>query len=207
MQSHGPLVLAPGATLAGQLSVTVNTNAGGSLTAAASTSWASAPQGSVQNTPSNTVVVQLPVRAASIAYFTNASYVTPSVSALTGSPLFVQVDAALCNTDPSRALTAPVTLTSRLTGDVESSPRSKPLRTAAVSHSTVCAHGQRRGRVVASGDGILEVLPNDLVTAAVAHCGGVTVSATTTLLIDPSGAVYDERTTSPWRARRCSSSM
>jgi len=35
------------------------------------------------------------------------------------------------------------------------------------------------------------------VTAAVTHCGGVTVSATTTLLIDPSGAVYDERTNQP----------
>ena len=70
---------------------------------------------------SNTVNVTVapPVRAASIAYFTSASYVTPSVSGLTGSPLFVQVDAALCNTDPTRALTAPVTLTSRLTGDVE----------------------------------------------------------------------------------------
>src|SRR6202045_4675925 len=111
--------LAPAATLAGQLSVTVNSNAGGSLSAAASTAWASAPLGSVQNTPSNTVVVQLPVRAASIAYFTSPSYVTPSVSGLSGSPLFVQVDAALCNTDPTRVLTAPVTLTSQLTGDVE----------------------------------------------------------------------------------------
>src|SRR5207247_1465406 len=56
--------LPPGTTLVGQLSVTVNTNASGSLTAAASTAWASAPQGSAQRTPSNTVVVQLPARAA-----------------------------------------------------------------------------------------------------------------------------------------------
>ena len=181
--------LAPGATLAGQLSVTVNSNASGSLTAAASTAWASAPQGSLQNTPSNTVVVQLPVRAASIAYFTSASYVTPSASGLSGSPLFVQVDAALCNTDPTRALTAPVTLTSRLTGDVEiltaveTAPNTGLFRIQpSVPTANAASH------VVAAGDGILEVLPNDLVTAVVTHCGGVTVSATTTLLIDPSGA-------------------
>src|ERR1700674_2627702 len=190
--------LAPGATLAGQLSVTVNSNASGSLTAVASTAWANAPQGSLQSTPSNTVVVQLPVRAASIAYFTSTSYVTPSVSGLSGRPLFVQVDAALCNTDPTRALTAPVTLTSRLTGDVE---LFTAVETAAntglfriqpdVPTANAATH------VVASGDGILEVLPNDLVTATVTHCGGVTVSATTTLLIDPSGVVYDERTNQP----------
>jgi uncharacterized repeat protein (TIGR01451 family) len=181
--------LAPGATLAGQLSVKVNSNASGSLTAAASAAWASAPQGSVQNTPSNTVVVQLPVRAATIAYFTSASYVTPSASGLSGSPLFVQVDAALCNTDPTRALTAPVTLTSRLTGDVEiltaveTAPNTGLFR---IQPSVPTANGA--SHVVAAGDGILEVLPNDLVTAVVTHCGGVTVSATTTLLIDPSGA-------------------
>jgi uncharacterized repeat protein (TIGR01451 family) len=190
--------LAPGATLAGQLSVTVNSNASGSLTAAASTAWASAPQGSVQSTPSNTVVVQLPVRAASIAYFTSASYVTPSVSGLSGSPLFVQVDAASCNTDPTRALTAPVTLTSRLTGDVEiltaveTAPNTGLFRIQpSVPTANAASHA------VAAGDGILEVLPNDLVTAVVTHCGGVTVSATTTLLIDPSGVVYDERTNQP----------
>src|SRR3984893_3996228 len=190
--------LAPAATLAGQLSVTVNSNAGGSLSAAASTAWASAPLGSVQNTPSNTVVVQLPVRAASIAYFTSPSYVTPSVSGLTGSPLFVQVDAALCNTDPSRVLTAPVTLTSKLTGDVEVL---SAVDTAANSGlfriQPYVPTANAASHVVASGDGILEVLPNDLVTAAVTRCGGVTMSATTTLLIDPSGVVYDERTNQP----------
>ena len=149
---------------------------------------------------SNTVNVTVapPVRAASIAYFTSASYVTPSVSSLTGSPLFVQVDAALCNTDPTRALTAPVTLTSRLTGDVEiltaveTAPNTGLFR---IQPDVTTANAANH--VVASGDGILEVLPNDLVTAAVTHCGGVTVSATTTLLIDPSGAVYDERTNQP----------
>jgi uncharacterized repeat protein (TIGR01451 family) len=190
--------LAPAATLAGQLSVTVNSNAGGSLIAAASTAWASAPQGSVQNTPSNTVVVQLPVRAASIAYFTTPSYVTPSVSGLTGSPLFVQVDAALCNTDPSRVLTAPVTLTSKLTGDVEIlTAVETAANTGLFRIQPDVPTANAASQPVASGDGIMEVLPNDVVTATVTHCGGVTVSATTTLLIDPSGVVYDERTNQP----------
>jgi uncharacterized repeat protein (TIGR01451 family) len=189
--------LAPGATLAGQLSVTVNSNAGGSLSAAASTAWASA-SGSVQNTPSNTVVVQLPVRAPSIAYFTSPSYVTPSVSGLSGSPLFVQVDAASCNTDPSRVLTAPVTLTSQLTGDVEILTAVETAANTGVFRiQPDVPTANAASRVVASGDGIMEVLPNDVVTATVTRCGGVTVSATTTLLIDPSGVVYDDRTNQP----------
>ena len=185
--------LPPGTTLVGQLSVTVNTNASGSLTAAASTAWASAPQGSAQRTPSNTVVVQLPARAAGIAYFSSASYVTPSASGLTGSPLFVQLDAASCNTDPTRVLTAPVTLTSKLTGDVEiltaveNAPNTGLFRIQPdVPTANAASH------VVASGDGILEVLPNDVVTATVTHCGAVTVSATTTLLIDPAGLLIDK---------------
>src|SRR6266480_1514066 len=185
--------LPAGTTLVGQLSVTVNTNASGPLTAAASTAWASAPQGSAQSTPSNTVVVQLPARAAAIAYFTSASYVTPSASGLTGSPLFVQVDAASCNTDPTRVLTAPVTLTSKLTGDVEiltaveTAPNTGLFRIQPdVPTANAASH------VVASGDGILEVLPNDVVTATVTHCGAVTVSATTTLLIDPGGLLIDK---------------
>jgi len=88
--------------------------------------------------------------------------VTPSVSALTGSPLFVQVDAALCNTDPSRAHGAGHA-NSRLTGDVEiltaveTAPNSGLFR---IQPSVPTANAA--GHVVASGDGILEVLPNDL---------------------------------------------
>ena len=185
--------LAPGTTLAGQMSVTVNSNASGSLTAAASSAWASA-SGSAQSTPSNTVVVQLPVRAASIAYFSSASYATPSASALTGSPVFVQVDAASCNTDPTRVLTAPVTLISSLTGDVEvlTAVETAP-NTGLFRIQPDVPTASAASRAVVSGDGILEVLPNDVVTATVSRCGTVTVSATTTLLIDPSGVVYDQR--------------
>ncbi len=185
--------LPAGTTLVGQLSVTVNGNAGGSLTAAASAAWASAPQGSAQSTPSNTVVVQLPARSAGIAYFTSASYVTPSASGLTGSPLFVQVDAASCNTDPTRVLTAPVTLISKLTADVEiltaveTAPNTGLFRIQPdVPTANAASH------VVASSDGFLEVLPNDVVTATVTHCGAATVSATATLLIDPGGLLIEK---------------
>ena len=184
--------LPPGTTLAGQLSVTVNVNASGSLTAAASSAWASAPQGSVQSTPSNTVVVQLPARAASIAYFTGASYVTTSVSGLTGSPLFVQVDAASCNTDPTRVLSAPVTLTSRLTGDVEILTAVETAPNTGLFRIQPNVPTANAASLVASSDGILEVLPNDLVTATVSRCGAVTVSATTTLRIDPGGLLIDK---------------
>jgi len=149
----------------------VNTNASGSLTAAASTAWASAPQGSAPEHAEQYGGRAAAARAAAIAYFTSASYVTPSASGLTGSPLFVQVDAASCNTDPTRVLTAPVTLTSRLTGDVEILTAVENAPNTGLSHSNRTYPPPTPRATCRSGDGIVEVLPNDVVTATVTHCG------------------------------------
>ena len=190
--------LAVGATLTGQLSVTINSNASTAISATAVASWTSAPAGAVQTTPSNTFVVHLPVVAASIGYYTNTTYATPSIVGEPGDPLFVQINAAMCNTDPTRVLSAPVTVSSRLTGDVETftavetGPNTGLFR---IQPDVPTASAQ--SHPVAKGDGILEVLANDVVTATVTHCGGVSVSASTTLLMDPSGTVYDSRNNQP----------
>jgi uncharacterized repeat protein (TIGR01451 family) len=190
--------LTVGGTLAGQLSLTVNANASGSLTATASASWTL--QGAVQNSASSTVLIRLPVIAPSIAYFATAGYATPTVEAALGSPLYVQVNAAECNTDPTRVLTVPVTLTSRLTGDVEhftateTAPNSGLFRIQP-DVPTANAAGQPVG--VAAGHGTLEVLRNDVVTATLANCGAVSATATSTLLIDPSGTAFNSQTNLP----------
>ncbi|MGO9804379.1 MAG: SdrD B-like domain-containing protein [Steroidobacteraceae bacterium] len=185
--------LAAGGTLAGQLNLTVNPNASGSLTAAASAAWTL--QGALQSSASSTLVIRLPVIPPSIAYFTTAGYATPSVEAALGSPLYVQVNAAECNTDPTRVLTVPVTLTSRLTGDVEhftateTAPNSGLFR---IQPDVPTANAA--GQPIAAGHGTLEVLRNDVVTATLANCGAVSATATSTLLIDPSGTAFNSHT-------------
>ena len=188
--------LPPGASLQGQFSVIVNANAAGTITAAGHADWTD--HAAPLSTPSNAVVLPLPVRTASIAFYTGASYLALSAQNTSGNPLFVQVDAAACNNNPAQIGTAPVTLMSKLTGDtetftaVETGPNTGLFRILPnVPTANAALH------VVASGDGILEVLRDDVVTATITSCGGVSASATTTLLIDPSGVVYDSHTNQP----------
>lgn len=188
--------LPQGGSLRGQFSVAVNSNASGTISGTAHADWTQ--QGAPLSTASNTVVLALPARPAGIAFYTGTSYATPAIQNTPGNPLFVQADAAVCNADPTRIETVLVTLISGLTGDtetlaaVETGPNTGMFR---IQPNVPTAHAPTR--IVASGDGILEVLRDDTVTATITACGGVSVSATTTLLIDPSGVVYDSRTNQP----------
>src|SRR5216110_3159468 len=184
--------LAANSSLVGQLAVTVNGNASGSFSALATAGWASTPSGAPLSTPSNALVISLPVRPAAIAYFSSASYSAPSAVGSAGAPLFVQLDAAACNVDPTRVLTVPVSVTSQLTGDTETLAATETApNTGLFRIQPDVPTADATARPVASGDGVLEVLRNDVVTANVTHCGSVVVSVSTTLLIDPSGVVFD----------------
>lgn len=188
--------LPQGGSLQGQFSVLVNTNASGSLQATAYADWTES--GSALTTPSNTVTLALPTRAASIQFYNTSGYAAAANQSRAGSPLFVQVDAAACNINPAVVGTVPVTISSQLTGDtetytaVETGPNTGIFR---ILPSVPTANAATV--VVAAGDGVLEVLRNDTITATITSCGGITVTAVTTLLIDPSGVVYDSKTNLP----------
>jgi uncharacterized repeat protein (TIGR01451 family) len=188
--------LPTGGSLQGQLGVVPNGNASGTLSAIAYSDWNQL--GANFTTPSNTVLLPLPARAATIHFYPPTGYTTPATQSTLGNPLFVQVDAAVCNADPAIAGTVPVTLTSQLTGDtetfiaVETGPNTGLFR---IQPNVPTANAATR--VVAAGNGVLEVLRNDTVSASITSCGGITVTATTALLIDPSGVVYDSRTNQP----------
>lgn len=182
--------------LQGQFNALVNSNAAGTLSGTAYADWTD--QGAPLTTTSNTVLLPLPARAASIGYYTNNSYTLPATQGMPGNPLFVQVDAAACNAQPAQVNTVPVTLVSQLTGDtetftaIETGPNTGMYRIQPdVPTANAASH------IVAAGDGILEVLRNDTITATITACGGLSVSATTMLLIDPSGVVYDSLTNQP----------
>lgn len=185
-----------GAVLQGQFDVMVNPIASGNVTGVAYADWADA--GAPLTTTSNTVVLPLPARAASLAFYKNTSYADQAVQSTIGHALFVQADAVVCNTDPVAPGTIAVTIISQLTGDteiytaIETGPDTGIFR---IQPSVPTDNAKTR--IVASGDGVLEVLRNDTLTAKVTGCGGVTVSATTTLLVDPSGTVYDSATNQP----------
>lgn len=188
--------LAQGGLFQGRFSVLVNSNAAGNVSGAAYADWtdAAAPL----TTASNTVVLPLPARAAGIFFYTNNTYTTRAAQSTPGNPLYVQTDAAICNADPATIGTVPVTIVSQLTGDsetyiaTETGPNTGIFRILPnVPTANAATH------IVASGDGILEVLRNDTVTATITACGGISVSATTTLLVDPSGTVYNSVTNQP----------
>jgi uncharacterized repeat protein (TIGR01451 family) len=188
--------LPPGGSLQGGLRVRVSSNATGGIADTAYADWSE--QGVLHASASNTVALPLPARAALITFYTGGTYVTPAIQNTPGRPLFVQTDAALCNANPGAVDTVPVTLTSQLTGDVETftgvetGPNTGLFR---IQPQVPTANAALR--VVAAADGVLEVLRNDIVTATVAACAGGAATATTTLLIDPSGIVYDSRTNQP----------
>ncbi|WP_431094711.1 SdrD B-like domain-containing protein [Polaromonas aquatica] len=192
----GIAALPQGGLFQGQFNVNVNTNASGNVSGTAYADWtdAAAPL----TTASNTVVLALPAHAADILFYANAAYVNRTTQGTPGRPLFVQASASVCNVDSTTVGTVPITLVSRLTGDtetftaVETGPNTGLFRILPhVPTANAATH------IVASGDGILEVLRNDTVTATITACGGITVSATTTLLVDPSGIVYNSATNQP----------
>lgn len=188
--------LPSGGSLQGQFRVQVNDNATGVISATAQADWSDA--GTVRLTSSNPVVLPLPGRAAQIRFYTSNAYALTAAQNTPGRPLFVQADAAICNASNGVVDTVPVTVTSQLTGDVETftgvetGPNTGIFR---IQPEVPTANGAIR--TVVSGDGILEVLRNDVVTATIATCAGGSATATTTLLIDPSGVVYDTRSNTP----------
>ncbi|WP_460890739.1 SdrD B-like domain-containing protein, partial [Ramlibacter alkalitolerans] len=189
-------VLAPGRAAQGRFSVTVHENAAGTLTGVAQADWSD--RGTRKLAGSNTVLLGLPTRAPGIRFFASDQYSAAAVQTTAGRPLYVQVDAAMCNTESLRPETVPVNVVSQLSGDtevfmaVETGANTGLFRILPdVPTANAALH------VVATGNGVLEVLRNDIVTASITACGGVSVRATTDLLVDPSGVVFDSRSNLP----------
>ena len=192
----GVASLPQGGALQGQFTTLVNSNAAGVISATAFADWVQ--QSAPLVTSSNTILMPLPARAASIRFYPSNGYTTPTAQGTLGSPLFVQVDAAVCNANPTQLTTVPVTLVSQLTGDTETFTATETGPNTGVFRILPnVPTANAATRVVVSGDGVLELLRNDSVTATITSCGGVTATAKTTLLIDPSGVVYNSRTSVP----------
>ncbi len=175
----------------GAFKVRVNPTASGDITNRASAYYQGGISPIVASNETKTPVGTLPP---TIQYFTNLSFTRPANVSRLGSPLFVQADAALCNLLPTTVETRVIVLTSALTGDRETY--------TAVESGANTGKFQvlpnvptRESAASILGDGIIEAMKNDTITAQIDGCGaglGLTI-----ILIDPLGVVFDATTNQP----------
>jgi uncharacterized repeat protein (TIGR01451 family) len=184
-----------GASLVGLLEVRVNANASGVLSNRGFVDYTT--QGANFSANTNLVRLNLPTLVPTLNFYGSDTYTTPVQQAKIGTPVFVQLNASQCNTDVAVQETHPVTLVSLLTGDTEiftateTGPNTGLFR---ILPNVKTANATTT--IVTAGNGILEVVRNDKLTATIQDCGA-TLSTTSSLLIDPSGVVFDSKSNAP----------
>jgi uncharacterized repeat protein (TIGR01451 family) len=146
-------------------------------------------------TTSNPALVTIPSTIPTIEYHRDDNFAQVIPATRLGSPLFLEVNAGDCNLNPAVVETLIITITSQLTGDsetynaIESGPNTGVFHVYPVPTQDAASHA------VVAGDGVLQTLPRDVLTASILSCGGIQVE--TIILIDPAGIVYDSRTNLP----------
>lgn len=150
--------------------------------------------GTAQRVDSNPAQVVLPEQPGVLDYRDASLSNRVSLSG-SGTPLHLQAEVAVCNTSAATAESWPLSLSAALSGDTETT-------------LTITETGPNTGIFVlarvptalwptalqVSNDGIVQVASNDTVTATLV-CAGQTLNAT--ILIDPSGVVFDSRSGAP----------
>lgn len=143
---------------------------------------------------SNTVRAET---AVSITYFTGSDYARTARLASAGRALYVQASAGACNADANAVESVSIVLKSAKTGDneqysaTETAPDSGMFRI----DSTVTPAYVAAGGTMTANDGQLNVGANDQLVAWIGDCG--MGEASTSVLIDPSGIVFDSKTNEP----------
>src|SRR5579871_1833202 len=184
---------AAGSKFSFSFNVAVAANASGTIRNLAVTFFNNGADTSVS---SNEVDVAVKGAPPSIAYYFDGNFSLPIQATAITSPLWVQVNAAACNVDPTTVESHPVTLQSTLTGDTETFTATETGANTGIFR-ILPAVPMRDGSVnpVIPGNKIMEVLRNDQLTASLSGCGAATVTAT--ILIDPAGVIFDSHSNSP----------
>ena len=175
----------------GTFKVRVNPTASGDITNRASAYYLGGVAAAIASNETRTPVGMLPP---TIQYFTNLSFTRLANVSRLGSPLYVQADAAQCNLLPTTVETRVIVFTSALTGDretytaIESGPNTGKFQILPNVPTRDSSTSQ-------PGNGVIESLKNDTITAQIDGCGaglGLTI-----ILIDPLGIVFDAATKQP----------
>ena len=141
---------------------------------------------------SNTVTLTVQTPPPVITFFNSGTFVVPAQAARLGSPLYVQADAAACNTNPLLAEVRTIVITSAHSGDQESYSAQESGPDTGLFRIIGVETRDAATNPVVHGDAIIEAMKHDLLTASISGCGSSTVTAR--LLIDPGGIVFDSRT-------------
>jgi uncharacterized repeat protein (TIGR01451 family) len=149
-----------------------------------------ATEGSTADSDGDGVPDYLEPEVPGIAYY-DPTYGNVLPVSSVDAPLYLQARAGVCNRDPNAIDTTPVQIVSSLTGDVE----------IYIARETAISSGEfrilpdvpTRNADKVLGNDITELRRNDRLTATLTECGGIT----TTILIDPSGVVFDSVTGDP----------
>jgi uncharacterized repeat protein (TIGR01451 family) len=180
--------LAGNATAKVSFAVAIHGNAAGAISNVATFGYTDG--GTQQTVTSNGVVVQLPAPLPTLSFYDSTWGHTTSVG-MVGSPVYIQGVAAACNLNPLVAETKTIRVTTLLTHDdetytaTETGPNTGIFRVGNVPTKDAATNP------VVAGDGILEVLRNDKLTATL-DCGGIAVVST--FYVDPAGVVFDSHT-------------
>jgi len=144
---------------------------------------------------SNLVVVPLPMFAPVVRFF-NPTYGSVVPSSTVGTPLYIEGQVAACNLNAGLAEQVDFTLVSSITGDaetvaaIETGPNTGVFRiTTPLPTRDVAAFPVQQNNV------ILETTPRDRVSVQVRGCDGQV--ATSVIVFNPFGIVYDSRTNLP----------
>ena len=186
-------LIVPGESLTRSLEVKLNANASGTVTNTARLSFMDGVHAAPVATDSNPVRLTVPDVPPSLRLFGDAQYTRPLAVLSAGQPLYVAVDAAQCNTDPLRVETHLITITSQLSGDIESFLATETSANSGVYHIEPQVPTRAADTTpVARGDGLLTVKPNDRLTVSMAGCGATLMEVSA--LVDPFGVVFDSKT-------------
>ncbi|MEC5399831.1 porin [Uliginosibacterium sp. H1] len=142
----------------------------------------------------NTLTLNVDPQATRLAFYTAPDFHSPTSFRELGESLFLQADSGLCNTDASVAETLTVRVASQKTNDtedfaaLETGPNTGIFR---VQQAIPTAEARVSSAI--PGNGTLETLKSDHVTATTLGCG----NAEADLLIDPYGVVFDSVSNEP----------
>lgn len=147
-------------------------------------------------TPSNVASFTVPTVPPTIDYYNNIDFERVIPATRLGADLFIQVNAGSCNTQSDVIEQVTIVIVSGLTGDREDYIGIETgVNTGIFRIIPAVPTSDATRNLVVSGDGTLQTVSRDTLTAEIVGCGGVSVTAT--ILIDPAGTVYDSRTGDP----------
>ena len=176
--------------------VKVNTNASGDIFNQAQLFFRDGLSVSDVTLDSNQTKTVVPLLAPTINFYANNAYSAPINVASSSDPaVYVRSDAAQCNVNPTIIETYTVILKSAITGDLESFIATETGVNTGVFIIIPNVPLSNVASAIITGNGVLSITKNDMVTANMVGCGSTQINAN--LLIDPGGVVYDSRSNAP----------